>query len=224
MVEVACDWSEEKCRETTAKFPPKVQERAQRYLSWKARRSLVASQWALREVLKHLRIPQSELIVCPKGRPFLGSLELEFNLSHSESRAVILFGKGDPLRECLGVDIEWLERSVEKAALAKRFFTDSEHLYSQEHPDNFFRIWTRKEAVLKSNGTGLRIPLNSFEVIKDRVSSGATGVPLSLKTVERPGRYLVSWALPEDWSGSKVRWVEAGSENWLEQFSEGIEP
>jgi 4'-phosphopantetheinyl transferase len=61
-------------------------------------------------------------------------------------------------------DIRPIEREV-----ATRFFSPTEiasmaPLDGEAWFDAFYRCWTRKEAILKVEGMGLRIPLNSFDV------------------------------------------------------------
>ena len=88
---------------------------------------------------------------------------LRFNLSHSKSIALLAV----TLDSEVGVDVEDL-RPIERD-VAKRFFSPAEiasmaALDGEEWLDAFYRCWTRKEAILKVEGMGLRIPLDSFDV------------------------------------------------------------
>ncbi len=222
LVEVDCRWDDSRCQSAQQSLPPEVQARAQRYRCQRARRSLLASQTVLRQVLDRLGIDQAKLTVCPKGRPYLKDCDLQFNLSHSEHRCVLAFAKDRQLLEALGVDVEWIGRTVERDALAQRFFTQQEYRYTQGSELNFFRVWTRKEAVLKSNGIGLRVPLDSFEVLSDNISPEVTGRGLVLGTQLRAGDYVVSWALASDWAGNQTLWFDTDGENWLDRVAEGI--
>jgi phosphopantetheine--protein transferase-like protein len=222
LVEVDCLWSQQRCQDSLGPLPPEVQARALRYRCDRARRSLLASQTALRQILDFLDVDQRQLAVCPKGRPYLKDSDLEFNLSHSQDRAVIGLARDNRLREGFGVDVEWMNRSVERDALAERFFSTNEFHYTRESPQRFFRIWTRKEAVLKSNGVGLRVPLNSFQVLEDVVSQEITGRALRLGTESRADDYVVSWALPVDRGEFRPVWVEAEAPGWLAKVAEGI--
>jgi 4'-phosphopantetheinyl transferase len=99
-----------------------------------------------------------------RGKPELASdSSLRFNLSHSKSVAVLAVA----LDTEVGVDVEDV-RPIERN-VAERFFSPAEldamaALDSLEWLDAFYRCWTRKEAILKVEGVGLRIPLNSFDV------------------------------------------------------------
>jgi 4'-phosphopantetheinyl transferase len=99
------------------------------------------------------------------GKPGLAeAMPLRFNLSHSKTLAVLAVTIGGEI----GVDVEDI-RPIE-ADVAKRFFSAREVASLgtlsdwEEWLAGFYRCWTRKEAVLKAEGAGLRIPLDSFDV------------------------------------------------------------
>ena len=65
-----------------------------------------------------------------------------FNISHSKNYAVLAVS-GDNI----GIDVE--EREAPDIAVAKRCFTKEEFDFAKQSTQNFLRIWTAKEAVLK---------------------------------------------------------------------------
>src|SRR5205085_1719357 len=72
----------------------------------------------------------------------------------------------------IGVDIEKTREDVETGQLAERFFSVFEVAELQKLPSEvkitgFFRTWTCKEAFIKAQGTGLSMPLDSFDVEVD---------------------------------------------------------
>ena len=223
IVEVDSQWDEERCNDALNRLPEAVVKRALRYRTAEARHNLVASQIALREALTTLGEDPHQLDICPHGRPYLRDSDLQFNLSHSQSRVVIALARDKNLQESLGVDVEWIHRRVERDALAKRFFAEAEHAFTLHSAENFFRIWTRKEAVLKTNGIGLRVELSSFEVLGDTVAQEITGRPLTLGTQSRDSGYMVSWAVAQDWGTYRVKWIDYGDPLWREQLREGID-
>ncbi len=98
-----------------------------------------------------------ELALTPGGAP------IRFNLSHSKTVGVLAVTVGMEI----GVDVEDV-RPIERD-VAKRYFSAAEQagmaaLDGLEWLDAFYRCWTRKEAILKVEGVGLRIPLDSFDV------------------------------------------------------------
>lgn len=94
----------------------------------------------------------------PLGKPLLQwpiAPRLAFSVSQTDAMALLAFAWG-----CrLGVDVEqWLD-SVDAAGVGQDiFFSDEKKTVDAGQADSaaaFFRIWTRKEALLKALGTGL---------------------------------------------------------------------
>lgn len=99
----------------------------------------------------------------PQGKPALDGGPA-FNLSHSGGWAALCVG---PAGAELGLDIE-AHRPVEPA-VAERFFAPAEiaalaGLQGTAWVQGFFRLWTRKEALIKALGSGLSCPLDSFDM------------------------------------------------------------
>lgn len=146
--------------------------RATRFHFSRDRQYFTATRAVLRTVLgsyagfdpKKLGFRYSE-----KGRPSLSTghtgTQLEFNVSHSGSVALLAFARG----RALGVDVELLREDFDHEAIARRFFSDDDlrqfaALAPSERYQGFFRCWTRKEAYIKAQGTGLSLPLHQFDV------------------------------------------------------------
>jgi 4'-phosphopantetheinyl transferase len=69
----------------------------------------------------------------------------------------------------IGVDVEALTPFGDLAAVARRWFSPTEQAaLSALPPDRrlagFYRLWTRKEAVVKALGLGMTLPLDRFSV------------------------------------------------------------
>ena len=224
LIEIDCCWEPDRLDSALFEMPESVQQRAARYLVAGARRNLIATQAVLRALLRFLSLEEERLTACPNGRPMLEGGEFAFNLSHSETRAVLGVSRDKRLKQCLGVDLEWVNRRVDRQALAKRFFTqrESELVLADPGSGRFFQIWTRKEAVLKTNGVGLRVPLDSFEVLTDDVSPEAIGRPLRLRTEVRTDEYTVSWAVPTECADQSVSWVTSDQDDWLQQVEDAL--
>ncbi len=101
------------------------------------------------------------------GKPSLYSAqdEVEFNVSHSGEAALLAFTRD----RALGVDVEQIRENFDHEAIAGRFFSSQEQLQLAALPPaerywGFFRCWTRKEAYIKAEGTGLSLPLQQFDV------------------------------------------------------------
>lgn len=98
-------------------------------------------------------------------KPFVNH-ELKFNISHSAQYVVCAFST---LGE-IGVDIEKIE-PLEIQNLKPSFTrTELDVIESAADPyTKLFEFWTIKEAVIKAEGRGLQIPLNSFDVLHNPV-------------------------------------------------------
>jgi 4'-phosphopantetheinyl transferase len=93
------------------------------------------------------------------GKPFLvdqGTVPASFSLSHATGMvACAVTANGD-----VGVDVECVDRHVEVADIAARFFAPAEaahlgQLGTAAQRDRFFDLWTLKEALVKALGTGM---------------------------------------------------------------------
>jgi 4'-phosphopantetheinyl transferase len=144
--------------------------RANRFAFPHSRDSFVLGRSVLRTLLAHyLGCAAGAIEFCYSqyGKPALlhpGS-DLCFNLSHSGSLAVYVFGR----RVRLGIDVEQERDMPDQASIAARFFTpeevkDLETCAPCQRRHFFFECWARKEAYIKAAGGGVSIALNSFRV------------------------------------------------------------
>jgi 4'-phosphopantetheinyl transferase len=92
------------------------------------------------------------------GRPRLPGTDLQVSISHSGDVVAVALTDGCPV----GVDVEAVTAS-EYESLLPRVCTEAERPYVRTVRD-FYTIWTRKEAVLKATGQGLRTPMTSVTV------------------------------------------------------------
>ena len=106
------------------------------------------------------------------GKPFLvdhGADRASFSLSHTSGMVACAVTAGADV----GVDVECVDRDVDMADIAARFFAPAEaaHLASWTpiQRDRFFDLWTLKEALVKALGVGMatRWPPLAFTVGAD---------------------------------------------------------
>lgn len=100
------------------------------------------------------------------GKPyFVNSIDFCFNISHTLNAIVV------GISNCsIGIDVEQIRPA--KLKMAHRFFCDAEieYVYSGRKDTQelrFFEVWTRKEAIVKYKGTGIREPLNQINTFAD---------------------------------------------------------
>jgi 4'-phosphopantetheinyl transferase len=147
------------------------QERAARFQIGVARQRFVAARSALRYVLArylHRDAGHLSFVTGPHGKLALDDDALAFNLSHAGDYALIAVAK----RLAVGVDIEHISPARASVDIASRFFSPLEQAQLAVTPTDvraaaFFRIWSRKEAVIKALGEGLACPLSTFDVSPD---------------------------------------------------------
>lgn len=113
------------------------------------------ARWlAGRVLLSHALSPLPNIIYGEQGKPaFSADTPLWFNLSHSGDDIVLLLSdEGE-----VGCDIEVIRPRDNWQTLANTVFSLGEHAEVEaEHPEQqlaaFWRIWTRKEAIVKQRG------------------------------------------------------------------------
>lgn len=117
-----------------------------RRIPWLAGRTLLA------RVLSPAPVP--EIVFGEQGKPaFVDAHPYWFNLSHSgDDIALLLSDEGE-----VGCDIEVIRPRDNWQALANAVFSLAEHAELEREPPEaklsaFWRIWTRKEAIVKQRG------------------------------------------------------------------------
>jgi 4'-phosphopantetheinyl transferase len=96
----------------------------------------------------------------PHGRPRIDGVR--FSISHSGDRIGLAVTGATPV----GLDVETATRRADDSlisyALNETEQRDMARLDGEERTWAFFRYWTRKEALMKATGRGLKIPLRSI--------------------------------------------------------------
>ncbi len=153
----------------TALLSAEESARFARYRFARDRERHATARSSLRQILSYyLNVPPATLAIAyaANGKPFLPDYPtLHFNLSHAGGWALIGISK----QQAIGVDVEPVDRSFAVADLVRRFFSTTEIpqiLTQPAHAQHaaFYLAWTRKEAIIKAHGDGLRLPLSSFGV------------------------------------------------------------
>jgi 4'-phosphopantetheinyl transferase len=123
-----------------------------------------AESQPLRELLAGylgLTAAQVRVVRDAHGKPRLAERQLEFNLAHTASFALVGITRNTPL----GVDLEQSQRARDVLKLARRFFAPTEAAALETLPEPqrlaaFLALWSCKEAVLKAVGRGLAFGLD----------------------------------------------------------------
>lgn len=162
-------WNTESCQKSLS---PDERARAQRFKFPRDRRRYVIAHAALRGILAqyvHAAPGDLHFAFGENGKPNLAppfhTSAVEFNLSHSQERALLAVNR----QHEIGVDIEHCRADFEIFQVARRFFTEAEVAALSVLPEGlrlqgFYKCWTSKEAFLKARGTGLSGPLDEVEI------------------------------------------------------------
>ncbi len=132
-------------------------------LAAQGHRFAVVRAWVRRMLAEHLAASPAELPIWSprheKPRLEEGMPDLRFSVSHSGDLAMCCIAAGLEV----GIDIEVDRTPAATAALATTVLDEKERaaidlLRPEERHEAILREWTRKEAMLKALGTGLRLP------------------------------------------------------------------
>jgi 4'-phosphopantetheinyl transferase len=135
------------------------------------RRERARTAWGARRVIlaRILGRAPRDIVIARHGRGAptvdVSGHPLHVSLSHSEDWMLLAASR----MHRLGVDIERIDPDADVVRLARRFFTTDEAAALNVLPEDetrraFFRIWTRKEAVLKGLGGGVPSRLRAVPV------------------------------------------------------------
>jgi len=147
--------------------------RAAAYRSESRRRLFIIGRAGLRVILSALMAgiqPQSiRFTTGAQGKPLLedDACPLQFNLSHSHDAIVIAVTRG----QTVGVDIEYMKARPRMSDIAEQYFHPQESQVVTKALDagdnlralqQFYKVWTLKEAFIKADGKGMAIAGDSF--------------------------------------------------------------
>lgn len=154
-----------------ASLTPDERARADRISAVARRAAYVRGRSALRFLAGEYLNVNAGMIpvrILESGKPIIDQQDpnggLSVSVSHSGSVLAVAFTRaGD-----IGIDVEVEAASVDRAAVARRFFSNAEaaalaHLPPAAQLPAFFALWVRKEALLKAIGDGLSTPLAEVE-------------------------------------------------------------
>jgi 4'-phosphopantetheinyl transferase len=144
-------------------FPEDFQKKIRAFKRWQdAQLSLLGRlllNHALRKINKNYSV--ESLKYNKYGKPFFNNSEIKFNISHSSEIVVCVVSE----KYDVGIDVEVINDIDIQDFESQMTKNELENVMLREDiKEAFFDYWTQKEAVIKANGKGLSIPLNSFEI------------------------------------------------------------
>lgn len=157
----------------------------------------------------------------PALDPPVGAPPLRFNISHSRGCVACVLGRGAEV----GIDVEDAERIGGRHGVAADTFSAEERqvlaaLDEAERREAFAAMWTMKEAIIKADGRGLAMPMQSFTV--DPVSSSVRFAGDEDRSAERWllgrrrwGRFRLAAAAVGDPPPKRISWTRVECEALL---------
>ncbi len=94
------------------------------------------------------------------GKPCLRHApEIQFSVTHSGEYWMCAVSL-----QKVGLDLQAAQRA-QTQKIARRFFHPREAGYLQEHPGDFFKVWSAKESYVKFTGQGIDSSFSDFSVV-----------------------------------------------------------
>ena len=145
------------CRQ---QLPHNIRDKIERKQSKTKIQTSLLGYLLLKEVLKKNGLSKEIgfLTHTPEGRPTIQA-DFDFNISHSDEYVVCAFSR----EYHIGIDIEKI-KPISLDFLSAFFNPDEwqQMQSSQDSEESFYKLWTKKEAVVKADGRGLNIPLKEI--------------------------------------------------------------
>lgn len=136
-------------------------EKYHRFISDKDKHSYLVTHALLRSALSSyvdIAAPSWQFIVGENGKPELVLIENQpaftFNITHTNKLSACAIS----VKRSVGVDAEYVKRQSNLEAIARRMFAEKELLHlqaSKNKQQDFYYLWTLREAYVKALGTGL---------------------------------------------------------------------
>ncbi|AFH50190.1 Phosphopantetheinyl transferase [Ignavibacterium album JCM 16511] len=157
-------------------FSQDEKERVSDYKFIKDRERAIVTFYFRRRILSEYTGKRPEELSFKKnnsGKPLIDIPEydhLKFNYSHSGEMIIYAISKDSEI----GVDIELVKEIPDMNALVENYFS-KEEIQVFKNMDNrndqtnlFYKIWTRKEALVKASGKGISDDLSQINIITDK--------------------------------------------------------
>ena len=145
-----------KFEEILRELPEELRKKALRYRREDDRLRSIGSSFLLLKAAKGRKI-----LYTPEGKPYTDS-EKYFNISHSGDYVVLAESESP-----VGVDIERVTDIGIDDELKNIALTEKEKLWVKDSLLRFYVVWTRKESLIKCEGTGFVLDPNQIETLND---------------------------------------------------------
>lgn len=150
---------------------PPERERMARYRHGIDQRRYAIGRYLTRRVIAQrtgASPDQIEILIDANGRPYVFGAP-SFNIAHSGDHVAVAFSEAG----AIGLDIEEVRHPPPEEVMESVFHENETNAYRSASADMgielFYQLWTRKEAVLKALGEGLKNDPRQFDVSQNHV-------------------------------------------------------
>lgn len=193
-------------RNELIKFSTDFQEKIKKYRRWEdAQLSLMGRSMLFRGIQENYNLDYSnkEISYTKFNKPYFHNDSIHFNISHSGNIVICAITKKGEI----GIDIEKIS-TIEINDFESQFSQNEwdKIMNSINTSETFFEYWAQKEAVIKSHGHGLTIPLKSFEISENETI--IDGEKFYLKEIKIDEQYKCYLSTKEYFENIKIKQIK----------------
>lgn len=146
-------------------LPNSLIEINNKYIKWEDKHAHLFGKLLLRkawgsadDILKRLKLTEN-------NRPYVNT-EIDFNIAHSGGYVMCAITKGHRV----GIDVEEIV-AIDPTDFQCAFNNQQLDLILHSHdiPMTFFSLWVKKECMIKADGRGVQLPINSLFIENETI-------------------------------------------------------
>ncbi len=179
---VTLQLSNDRFNDLCAQLQPKEWERVLRFKRWQDAHATLYGRLLLAKAAADYGLTLEDVKYTEYAKPYFEG-SFDFNIAHSGKLVVCAFSNTTRV----GVDVEAIR--LINVNDFNSVFTSGE-LASINDPVAFFTTWTRKEAIIKADGSGLNLELDKIDTMADSVV--LNGTTWHLKTIHSDREHIMS--------------------------------
>ena len=146
-----------------------------------------SSETAVREILfQYFQIPNATILRTKNGKPYLENSQkhsLFFSVTHTNEKLFIAVSNRE-----IGIDAEEKNREINYRAVIKKFSALEQA--DIQNKEDFLRLWTIKESVIKWLGGTLALDLKQIRLERGTVFYNDAPLPVTISTLEKDEHIL----------------------------------
>lgn len=161
-------WSEDEFIYYLSFIPNEMIDSIMAYKDWQGRQARILSKVLIKKQIELFKL-NLQLTDLKKNAWNKSFFEANFNLSISHSHQLVACIASD--KGLVGLDIEWVDEN--RTEYPTELFSDNECAYlkiSNTYNYDFYKLFTRKEALSKLIGNGILFDFKNYDTMNDELS------------------------------------------------------